>query len=614
VNQPGNTANCTPGPGSCPAYFAGAHNSFADPYNSFWRSAMDHAEDSEGTEDALRFDIDHKWSEDGFFRGQKFGGRWAERDQTTRNSTYNWGVLSEIWGGGGPVWFDDPIDGIPNGNNGNLLGTPTAPQTGAFAFDNFMRGQSPVPAVVPFYNATDLVGGGYAALTEFALQVSEEWRLNNGTDNTWEPLSDTRRASGGPQQNAGFGGLFLPREINNTVETTESLYYMLKFGSDLSDGKTFSGNIGVRWVRTDFDATGVQAAALPGALPSEATCNPAPPAQVPTGFCQIPLAERQRARRFATGESTDIVANKSYDEWLPSLNLKFGLSDELLLRFGYSKAMARPDLGLMRYYSWVEPYVVNNVWQGWQIRTGNPFLEPTTSNQIDTSVEWYFARASSLTFSLFYKELENVLTNEVTLESTTYGGETYDVRRPSPINSDETGKVKGFELAYQQFYDMLPGWLGGFGIQANYTYIDSDGVTQSVLSSGGSTGVAENEANVDTSLLPLVGLSEDNANFALIYERGPISARAAYNYRSEFLLTTRDVITPFAPIMQEASGQLDASFFYSINDHVKIGIQGVNLTNEITETSQVLNDDLVQAGRSWFMNDRRYSIGLRVNF
>jgi outer membrane receptor protein involved in Fe transport len=104
--------------------------------------------------------------------------------------------------------------------------------------------------------------------------------------------------------------------------------------------------------------------------------------------------------------------------------------------------------------------------------------------QIDTSIEWYFARASSLTLSLFYKELENVLTNEVTSVPVTYGGETYDVRRPKPINSDETGKVKGFELAYQQFYDNLPGWLSGFGIQANNTYIDSKGVTQSVLGAG----------------------------------------------------------------------------------------------------------------------------------
>jgi len=121
-------------------------------------------------------------------------------------------------------------------------------------------------------------------------------------------------------------------------------------------------------------------------------------------------------------------------------------------------------------------------------------------------------------------------------------------------------------------------------------------------------------ANVDTSLLPLVGLSKHNANFALVYEKGPISTRLAYNWRSAFLLTTRDVITPFAPVLNEATGQLDGSFTYSLTDRVKVGVQAVNLTNEVTRTSQILNDDLLRAGRSWFMNDRRFSLLLRANF
>lgn len=46
VNQVGSTPNCTPFGQNCPRYFSGANNSYADPFNSFWRSAMDHAEDS----------------------------------------------------------------------------------------------------------------------------------------------------------------------------------------------------------------------------------------------------------------------------------------------------------------------------------------------------------------------------------------------------------------------------------------------------------------------------------------------------------------------------------------------------------------------------------------
>jgi hypothetical protein len=87
-----------------------------------------------------------------------------------------------------------------------------------------------------------------------------------------------------------------------------------------------------------------------------------------------------------------------------------------------------------------------------------------------------------------------------------------------------------------------------------------------------------------------------------------------YSWRSRFVLTVRDVITPFAPIYNEDTGQLDASFMYTINDHVKVGFQGVNLANEVTKTTQVLNNDLLLAGRSWFMNDRRLSLITRITF
>jgi hypothetical protein len=69
--------------------------------------------------------------------------------------------------------------------------------------------------------------------------------------------------------------------------------------------------------------------------------------------------------------------------------------------------------------------------------------------------------------------------------------------------------------------------------------------------------------------------------------------------------------------MNQASGHLDASVMYSINDNVKVGFQAVNLTDEIVKTSQVLeaeNGYLLTGGRSWFLSDRRISAIVRVNF
>ena len=91
--------------------------------------------------------------------------------------------------------------------------------------------------------------------------------------------------------------------------------------------------------------------------------------------------------------------------------------------------------------------------------------------------------------------------------------------------------------------------------------------------------------------LPLEQLSEHNINVAAFYERGRISARFAYNWRSEFLLTSADVIFPYFPIFNDDTGQLDGSIFFSITEEMKIGVQAVNLTNEVTRTLQQFTVD-----------------------
>ena len=101
---------------------------------------------------------------------------------------------------------------------------------------------------------------------------------------------------------------------------------------------------------------------------------------------------------------------------------------------------------------------------------------------------------------------------------------------------------------------------------------------------------------------------------AAFYERGRLSARLAYNWRSEFLLTSADVIFPYFPIFNDDTGQLDGSIFFSITEEMKIGVQAVNLTNEVTRTLQQFTVDGLLGPRSYFMNDRRFSFIVRGNF
>ena len=113
---------------------------------------------------------------------------------------------------------------------------------------------------------------------------------------------------------------------------------------------------------------------------------------------------------------------------------------------------------------------------------------------------------------------------------------------------------------------------------------------------------------------PLAGISKNSFNATVFYEDDKFSARAAYNWRSAFLITPRDDIFPFSPIWQEATGQLDASIFYNVTEQLKIGIQGVNLLDEITETSQVVDFDGTRITRSAFRNDRRFTFLARFDF
>lgn len=631
-SEGGTVVDCTAAPSNtCPTYFNPGHESFSDPYNSFWRSAMDHDEDSEGEEEAFRIDIDYEPVDAGWLESIRVGARWAERDQTTRFSTYNWGVLSEIWGGGGPVWFDEPVNGVP-GNNG---GDPSSTQTVLFPWDNFFRGEVPFPLgsqPVPFY-AHNIVND-YDSFVDFASGVAREWRdftaCTSGSAG-WVPLAQRCNALADSP-----GGNYLLQEINPQHEESDALYMMVNFGNEDS---TIRGNFGLRFVTLDRVASGFQVFSAQS-FDSDAECDetqdiflrgpdgilgtaddPDPSTFVPTNFCGLDPSVRQQARDWSNGALFPNDASASFDYVLPSFNIKWEFADDMLARFSASRSISYPDVGLTRNYFNMSldmnnadsieanggvPVAVSTV--------GNPLLGPIEATSFDASLEWYFAEVGQLTFALFYKELDNVIINGTNRVPFTNNGATFDVLLTQPVNVEESGIVRGFEIAYQQTFDFLPAPLDGLGVQANYTWIDAGGVPQDTLSNTDPDVGAGRVSNVDLSTLPLQGLSEHNFNFVTFYEQGPLEARLAWSWRSEFLLTTRDVIVPFAPIMNEESGQLDGSVFYRINDNWRLGVQGVNLLNEVTRTSQVLNDEGLRTGRSWYMNDRRFTFVARATF
>ena len=575
---------------------------------TFWRAAMDHIEDSKGHEAALRGDAQYSFPEGGFLKRLKGGARWTDRDQTVRYTTYNWGRLSEVWAGnaGSAVFFDE-------------FG---GDRTEFHDFDNFFRGQTNGPPG-GFYYSGDLIGD-YEASSDFFDSIERYFRFGQAGPADTQALGWRRlRDRAGTIPNTPF----LPSDIQVVSEETKAAYLMLSFGNDeYANFPRVSGNVGVRFVRTELDSLGsVQfpPTSLHGDGQSfDEFCEaelidpdgpegplPPQPRDLPP-ICDLGPTAFAEAAAFANGAATEDLAVKSYNNWLPSLNVKLEVTPEVQFRFAASRTMARPDFRYGRNFITIG--TDTSAGFRFQARSGNPHLDPAQADQFDLSAEWYFDDVGSLTATAFYKSVKDFFFDNVTFRDFTNNGVTQTVAIAGPANySEERGTIKGFELAYQQTYDFLPSPLDGLGFSGNYTYIDSKGIPNSQI--GGIENPGQ-PSNLQPDNLPLEQLSKHNFNATLFYEKGPLSMRASYSWRSRFLLTTRDVIFPYYPVYNAETGQLDASIFFSITDNIKLAIQGTNLLNEVTKTEQQFNEAGLLGPRSYFMNDRRFTFGIRGSF
>jgi TonB-dependent receptor len=356
-----------------------------------------------------------------------------------------------------------------------------------------------------------------------------------------------------------------------------------------------------------------QALGITGSFATRCAPNlPPPPApqipQPPTGVCTLGQAGYEQLQAFATGVTVADTAQHKYDYFLPSLNVKLGLQENLILRLAAGRNLARPSMNDIRNFLTIG----GGGGQQFQLTAtaGNPYLKPAISDNYDASLEWYFrgSRLGSLTLNLFAKDIHNFFYQSITQRQVTSAGITFPVFVRGPANYAATGKIRGVELAYQQSYDFLPGFLSGFGMSANYSYIKSKGLQGSQLGLGSAAPIGQAQN------LPLEQLSKHNVNIQPFYEKGPISLRVAYNWRSKFLLTASDVIFPYYPIFNAETGRVDATLFVKINDNFKVGVQGVNLTNEVTKTLQQFTTSGLLGPRSYFMEDRRFHFILRGSF
>lgn len=345
------------------------------------------------------------------------------------------------------------------------------------------------------------------------------------------------------------------------TEDDQGFYLMGEFKNELA-GMPLRGNFGARYVKTELSATGY----------------------------------------LATGGGTAVTVDNEYEDVLPSLNVALNVSKDFIARFGAAKVMTRPPLGFL------SPGGTIATTGTLTVNTGNPLLKPFRAKTFDTSFEYYFGKNAFLGLGLFQKNISTYIQSLRTnvafkdtglplslLPSNFTGEEVFQVT--APINTDG-GKLKGFEINYQQPFTFLPSWGKDFGTLLNYTHVKSK--IEYVVSPTSATRITDD----------LLNLSPRSWNATLYYDNGKLSARVSASSRAAFVTrvpgqNNNDVEG------KNKSLNVDLSLSYKLNDKLEFTLEGVNLTNEE-------NDQFVSRARnSVVVNNvtgREFLAGLRYKF
>ena len=387
-------------------------------------------------------------------------------------------------------------------------------------------------------------------------------------------------------------------------EETTALYAQANFEAGI-----FRGNVGLRYIDTDVESTGF---------------NPA----------------------NNSGNIALQTIGTSYDFLLPRLSVAANVNENVVVRFGYSSDIRRPN------FDELSPAFSLDDQENSVVRLNNPLLEPEEVDSIDLSVEWYFAPAAVASIGYFEKDRTNIIGRQFNgalllddptnttgglsreTDPTCPGGGIFNpqvvpqilgdpntmglcVDATIPTNDSATTTQKGIEIAFQydlsSFEDQL-GWASGLGVIANYTNQDFSGGSIVDTTSGRGLNVL-GEASLRRGLLDF---SENAYNFTLFYDKYGLSARMRYTWRESFRTqdfgggsNTSGASTFSFPVVTDDRGQLNASIGYDVNDSLNLSVEAVNLTEE-----RINQNCVTGSGPLCFVGfpDRRITFGASYRF
>lgn len=268
-------------------------------------------------------------------------------------------------------------------------------------------------------------------------------------------------------------------------------------------------------------------------------------------------------------DDTVIIAptfvTKDYDDWLPSLNIRWEAQPNLIMRAAAYRSLVRPGLSKLAPNFVVE----QNDDDEREGTFGNPDLDPYRAWNFDASLEYYMSSNGAITAAVFYKDVTDFIVDVNIDEPGTYVGIDFD-EATIPING-ESGEIYGFEFGFAQSFSYLPGALSGLILQANYTYTNATGTVP--------VGDFADLDSVDTFReINLPASAKHTFNGVIGYEKGPINLRLAGTYRDKYLDEIGGDEAVFDRIVADHF-QLDFSAKYRFNKNVQMFVEVINITD-----------------------------------
>lgn len=393
--------------------------------------------------------------------------------------------------------------------------------------------------------------------------------------------------------NNRYGGMQNRREpdfVYNVAEEIHSAYLQANFRTE-----RLRGNVGVRVARTQQQASSSDS--IETFLDYFVDGPDGNPMPCPQGASNCESGFLRQEVRDKTYEL--ITVDRSYTDVLPSFNIAWDITEDLVLRGAASKVIARPSYTSIAYPGSLE--FVSEEYSndrrvaggapppGWSGRGSNKQLQPFEALQYDLGLEWYFHPGAVAGIGLFRKDVKNFTVPVVHDQQMVVGGETVTVQNYATQANGRDGVSQGVEVYGQYTLDF------GLGFQANYTYNDTN--LASIEIDGQVIGSS-----------PLVGSAKNQANFTVFYENDRFLARASYNRRGEVVGGLNNGLTVYT----EPYDQLDLNAAYQFNDSLTLTGSVLNATK--SEQRSHLGNDTRDRFISNIYSGRQVYLGLMYKF